>query len=253
MKFTLNRAPVSVSLQALVSTQNTGSLLDVPVPSSAEGLCGGEASGMRGPNVPEVARVVHQTSTRKAPLPQPLSPKRGEGSQTGKSKESTICVDTNAFRERRAVSSQSDLRAPSPGLSPDPPAGRAICVDPMKTNKSVGISRADVAHPLLQPVTTLVLLIATAWICPNLHAHEVRPAHLTVTETTVGHYLVQWKVPAATRTQRIAIDPEFATNVTSQKDRVDNFSGGASIRSWQIDVKVVWRGPTSVFETCRQR
>jgi hypothetical protein len=29
----------------------------------------------RAPNVPEVARLVHQTSARKSPLPQPLSPK----------------------------------------------------------------------------------------------------------------------------------------------------------------------------------
>jgi hydrogenase/urease accessory protein HupE len=78
------------------------------------------------------------------------------------------------------------------------------------------------------------LMLATLWAIPNLYAHEVRPAHLTVTETTLGHYLVQWKVPAATGTQRIAIDPEFATHVVSDKDQIDSFSGGASIRSWRI-------------------
>jgi hydrogenase/urease accessory protein HupE len=67
-----------------------------------------------------------------------------------------------------------------------------------------------------------------------LHAHEVRPAHLTVTETTIGRYLVQWTVPAATADQRIAIDPEFASNVTSDVDQRDGFSGGASVRSWNI-------------------
>jgi hydrogenase/urease accessory protein HupE len=77
-------------------------------------------------------------------------------------------------------------------------------------------------------------MFALAWTRPGLQAHEVRPAHLTVTETTIGRYLVQWKVPAATRDQRISIDPEFASNVTSDADRVDGFSGGASVRTWHI-------------------
>lgn len=65
-------------------------------------------------------------------------------------------------------------------------------------------------------------------------AHEVRPAHLKVTETTLGRYLVTWKVPAMSGNQRIAIDPQFADDVKVQKDETSVFAGDASIGSFQI-------------------
>lgn len=65
-------------------------------------------------------------------------------------------------------------------------------------------------------------------------AHEVRPAHLKVTETSLGRYLVTWKVPALSGSQRIAIDPQFAADVKVETDASSAFTGGASIESFQI-------------------
>lgn len=85
---------------------------------------------------------------------------------------------------------------------------------------------------------SLLLGVAVVVVCgaAETHraaAHEVRPAHLNITEISDGRYLVQWKVPASGN-QRLAIDPVFDKSCVRADDQVDGFAGGASVRSWYI-------------------
>lgn len=65
-------------------------------------------------------------------------------------------------------------------------------------------------------------------------AHEVRPAHLTVTEVSGDQYLVRWKVPAK-GDRRLAIEPVFAAQCAEVGERVEAFAAGASVMSWRVE------------------
>jgi len=99
----------------------------------------------------------------------------------------------------------------------------------MQSGIRAGKADAGVRHWLLSLFVWCVMSCGL-----TAFAHEVRPAHLMVTETTAGRYLVTWKVPALTGSQRIAIDPVFAADVKVEKDVSDVFTSGASIESYPI-------------------
>ena len=101
----------------------------------------------------------------------------------------------------------------------------------------VRLARSPIcARPFLVLCRILVALLLWCVLASGsvAFAHEVRPAHLKVTETTSGRYLVTWKVPALAGNQRIAIDPQFADDVKLAKDASRVFAGDASIRTFQI-------------------
>ncbi len=78
----------------------------------------------------------------------------------------------------------------------------------------------------------LAALFLLSLAAPAL-AHEVRPAHLNVTELQEGRYLVRWKVPAL-GDRVLAIHPTFDTACTVEEDQRDGLSMGASVTTWSI-------------------
>lgn len=80
------------------------------------------------------------------------------------------------------------------------------------------------ALPLL---AAFFAVIAPAW------AHEVRPAHLKVSEVSEDLYRVRWMTPAMGN-RRIAIDPIFPDSCAETGEPVESYSPGASVRSWRL-------------------
>lgn len=80
----------------------------------------------------------------------------------------------------------------------------------------------------------LLFFCSIFFFTESVFAHEVRPAHLMVSEVSDGQYLVRWTVPAMGN-RRLAIDPVFSGNCAETGDGVDGFAAGASVRSWYID------------------
>lgn len=79
-----------------------------------------------------------------------------------------------------------------------------------------------------------VLFLLIASLAATATAHEVRPAHLKLTEIDTGRYLARWKVPAM-GDRRLAIDPVFESACSEIAGKTENVSAGASILSWQIE------------------
>lgn len=69
----------------------------------------------------------------------------------------------------------------------------------------------------------------------DIRAHEMRPAHLEVTETEPGSYDVAWKVPARGENERLALRVRFADDVRTIGEPVGGIAGGAYVERSRIE------------------
>lgn len=76
---------------------------------------------------------------------------------------------------------------------------------------------------------TLVMCMATQG-----RAHEVRPAHLSVTEVEPEHYEVVWKTPARGN-MRLKLDVFMPENCGDTEQRQVARSAAAAIEKWRVD------------------
>lgn len=67
-----------------------------------------------------------------------------------------------------------------------------------------------------------------------LHADEIRPAFLQLTETGPGVYQVLLKVPARSEVQRLALEVIFDDSVRPLSQRQRGYVDGADIQQWQV-------------------
>jgi hypothetical protein len=65
-------------------------------------------------------------------------------------------------------------------------------------------------------LTAVILLLTGLGAAVNLHAHEIRPALLTITEQKPGWFEVTWKVPMR-GDGIVAIKPVFLSRLVKTK------------------------------------
>ncbi len=107
---------------------------------------------------------------------------------------------------------------------------------------------------------TLALLVAVLWLSlEGVSAHEVRPASLTLEETSEGRFDVTWKQPVADG-RRIAIEPVLPEDCTPSGERTETRTPTAWLVSWQaacslktgrISIAGLERTLTDVFVSVR--
>ena len=64
---------------------------------------------------------------------------------------------------------------------------------------------------MLRSIFTLLALILSTVFAPSTHAHELRPAFLSITETSEAEYSILWKTPALGEKQ-LALKANFPDN-----------------------------------------
>jgi hydrogenase/urease accessory protein HupE len=79
-------------------------------------------------------------------------------------------------------------------------------------------------------LTRLWLLLV--WLAFPVHAHEVRPAFLQITELEPGHFEVIWKQPTLAD-RRLPIDPVLPDGCASSAEAYPEHTGSALIQRWE--------------------
>lgn len=74
------------------------------------------------------------------------------------------------------------------------------------------------------------LIVLSSWV----HADEIRPAYLELTQTTDDRFNVFWKVPARGNNERLALKVKFDDKTRQEVEPMGGFQGGAHEQYWAI-------------------
>lgn len=78
------------------------------------------------------------------------------------------------------------------------------------------------------------LVVLCVLAAGRLHADEIRPAYLQLTEVDTDVYQVLWKVPARTGNQRLSLAVEFDPQIKALSERQGGFIGDAHLQNWSV-------------------
>ncbi|MGI9518317.1 MAG: HupE/UreJ family protein [Pirellulaceae bacterium] len=93
-----------------------------------------------------------------------------------------------------------------------------------------------------------MLLWVIAMVAPGVHAHEMRPGYLEITETEPGTFDVLWKVPARGSNERLSLNVRFADDVRINGAPISLFVADAHVQQMQIKHDGGLTGTTILIE-----
>ena len=87
----------------------------------------------------------------------------------------------------------------------------------------------------------LLVFILGVWTAPNISAHELRPAYLSITEISEHQYNILWKTPALGEKQ-LALKVRLPQDCQISNGRRSVEKSKFAIETWQLDCPVSLRG-----------
>jgi len=80
----------------------------------------------------------------------------------------------------------------------------------------------------------LAIFFASFALPLSVHADEIRPAYLQLTQIDSQVFDVLWKVPARGENERLSLQVRFSDDVRAPENISSAFIGGAHLQRWQI-------------------
>ncbi|MCV9943981.1 MULTISPECIES: HupE/UreJ family protein [unclassified Rhizobium] len=93
----------------------------------------------------------------------------------------------------------------------------------------------------------IVLWVALTFISGHAHAHDLRPAYLSITESAPAIYAVLWKAPAMGE-RRLAVYPRLPLSAVEATPHEGAILNDAYIERWTVHAPTGFAGETIAFD-----